>query len=132
MIDYLGIILCAIASLIFGSIWYGPLFGNQWMKLMKIAKPKKITPAMKKMMMKSYSIMFIGSIVTATVLSFTIVKIYPLYFAWFTTALLWLGFMVPMMTGSVIWEGKPWKLFFLNSFYQLINLIISATILYFI
>ena len=41
-----AILVAAIVALIIGSIWYGPLFGNAWMKLMKfdpkeVAKMKK-------------------------------------------------------------------------------------------
>ncbi len=36
--EYLGIVLGAVAYIIIGMIWFGPLFGKVWMKSIKIKK----------------------------------------------------------------------------------------------
>ena len=41
----------------------------------------------------------------------------------------WLGFFVTTQAGSVLWEGKPWKLYFLNIAYSLVNLLVMGAIL---
>jgi len=37
-LNYLAIIAAAIASMLIGWLWYGPLFGKQWMKLAGLKK----------------------------------------------------------------------------------------------
>lgn len=128
-INYLTVLGAAIASMILGALWYGPLFGKKWMAFMGW-KPEEMQ-ARKKGAGKSYLMMFIGSLVMAYVLS---------HFVDYTEAeswqqgmqtgfWSWLGFMVPVMAGSVLWEGKPWGLYFLNASYQLVNLLVMGAIL---
>jgi TRAP-type C4-dicarboxylate transport system permease small subunit len=67
-VNYLAILVCGLVSMVLGSLWYGPLFGKPWMAMIGIKKPDVMTPAIKKMMAKSYSIMFIGSLLMAFIL----------------------------------------------------------------
>ncbi len=30
-INLLAVVVCAIASMVLGMLWYGPLFGKKWM-----------------------------------------------------------------------------------------------------
>lgn len=41
----------------------------------------------------------------------------------------WLGFYFPGDLGSVAWEMRSWKLFFINTGYHLVSLILVAFIL---
>jgi hypothetical protein len=41
----------------------------------------------------------------------------------------WLGFFVPVDLNTVMWEGKSWKFFFINTVYHLLTLLVAATIL---
>ena len=41
----------------------------------------------------------------------------------------WLGFVAPVTMGAVLWEGKPWGLWFLNAGYQLVNLLVMGVII---
>ena len=121
--------------MILGSIWYGPLFGNAWMKLAGIKKPEKITLEIKKMMIRSYGLMFLVSLIMVFVVSNELqfaglaienVGLIPVViFACFQ----WLGFVVPSTIGSVLWEGRSWKLWFLNAGYTLVQLCLIAAVL---
>ncbi len=134
MVNILGGVLCAIASMILGTLWYGPFFGKTWMKISGIKKPKVITREIKKQMFKSYFLMFLGSIITAFVLSnfmiYTEISAISvgLWFGFF----MWLGFIAPVMMSSSLWEGKSWKLYFINSLYFLVNLEIMTLILHYV
>lgn len=132
MINYLGIALSGLFSIILGTIWYGPLFGKEWMRLSKIKKPKVITPKMKKEMTKSYSIQFICSLVMATVLSYLIKGNVTLTSSIVIAVLAWIGFVLTSMIGSVLWEGKSIKLYIINTAYFLVLLIGMTLILYFV
>jgi hypothetical protein len=41
----------------------------------------------------------------------------------------WFGFVATIMLGSITWEGKPPRLYYLNAGYQLVNLLIAGAIL---
>jgi hypothetical protein len=41
----------------------------------------------------------------------------------------WLGFYLPVDLNRVAWEMKSWKLFFINTGYHLVALVVAAFIL---
>src|SRR3989338_7247906 len=68
-INYLAVLVSAIASMVLGSLWFGPLFGKQWMALMKFDK-KTIEEAKKKGMgAKIWVILVISVLITSYVLA---------------------------------------------------------------
>lgn len=118
-VNYLAILLCTILSMILGTLWYGPLFGKPWMKMMGITK-ESMKGVSQLQMMKLYGIQTLGSITMAYVLS---------QLSGFPVFLIWAGFVAPVTLGTVLWEGKPWKLWVLNNGYYLILLFIMSTVL---
>ena len=48
--------------------------------------------------------------------------------AWQLAFWIWLGFIATVMLGSVLWQGKPWKLYILNVAYQLVSLFAMAVV----
>lgn len=62
-VNYLAVLVAAIASMILGYLWYGPLFGNMWKQLMGFTDKD-----MKKMKMSPKTSMILGFI-TALVIS---------------------------------------------------------------
>lgn len=133
-INYLAILVCGIVSMILGSVWYGPLFGKAWMKMSGFTK-ESMTPEMKKKVTKSYVIMFIGSLVMAFVLAHALefasytLKIYGVSAGLMGGFWNWLGFVAPVTIGTVLWENKPWRLWFINAGYYLAQLLITGVIL---
>ncbi|MEK7554653.1 MAG: DUF1761 domain-containing protein [Patescibacteria group bacterium] len=129
-INYLAVFASAVASMAIGFLWYGPVFGKQWIAMMGFTK-EQMDAAKSKGMTKSYVIALIGSLVTAYVLA---------HFVVYTGAVnitgglqtgfwVWLGFVATVALGSVLWEGKSWKLYGLNMSYQLVNLLVIGVIL---
>ena len=138
-INYLAVLACAIASMVLGFLWYGPLFGKLWMSLSGMS-PEQIEACKAKgggggNMMKSYALMFVGSLVMAYVLAYSIVFASAyLNAAGIAGGLMagfwsWLGFIAPVTLGTVLWEGKSWKLWMLNNAYYLVLLLIMGGIL---
>ncbi len=130
-INYLAVLVSAIAAMVIGGLWYSPiLFGKLWMKLSNITK-KQIEEAKKKGMSKSYIVMFIATLVMSYILAHfvdyveatTVIEAIQLAF-W-----VWLGFIVTVLISSVLWEGKPTKLFLLNIFHYLVTLGVMSIIL---
>jgi len=130
-INYLAVLVAAISQMIIGAIWYGPLFGKEWINYMGFKKDKKSMQKMKEGAKKSYIWMFIGSVITAMVFS------YIIDYADATTAIdgmiggfwIWIGFVVPLLAGMVLWEGKSKGLYYINVGYYLVSLMIMGAIL---
>ena len=128
IINYWSVLGAAVASFVIGMLWYGPLFGKQWMKLAGITpasmKKMKMTPA------RAMTFGFIAMLVTAYVLS-NFVHILGIM-SWAAAAQFafwaWLGLVAPVQLGAYIWEGKPFKLFLLNAAHNLVSLIVMSGI----
>jgi hypothetical protein len=74
--------------------------------------------------------MIIASLLTAYVLKLVLIQ-FPFDAAKsliLTSAVLWLGFMVPLLVDSVLWERRPWKLFLLNAGYRLVSIILMTAV----
>ncbi len=134
-INIMAVFIAAVASMALGALWYSPLaFGNVWAK-MTWSDPKHLAAQKKKGMGKGYAIAFLGSLVMAFVLAHAI-EFAGTYLnvAGASAGLMsgfwnWLGFIVPVSLGSVLWEGKSWKLWAINSGYHLVQLLMMGTIL---
>ena len=133
-INYLAVVLAAVASVILGSLWYGPIFGKYWISLAGFT-PQQIEEGKKKGMGKSYALTILGSLVMSYVLAHSLV---------FAAAYLkvsgapagvmagfwsWLGFVVPSTMSDFIWGGRPMKLWLLNIGYYLVALVVMGVIL---
>ena len=136
-VNYLAVVVSAVLMMVLGGLWYGPLFGKQWIALVGFDAQKVADMQAKGMgaMWKSYAFMALGALVMSFVLAHSII---------FANAYLgtsgiagglqggfwnWLGFMVPVSLGIVLWEGKSWKLWALNAGYYLVGLLIIGTLL---
>lgn len=133
-VNYLAVLVAAIASMVIGYLWYGPLFGKQWMAWSGMSQAD-LEGAKQKGMAKSYALMFVGSLVMAYVLSHALVFAMSYLKSEGVSAGLqtgfwnWLGFIAPVTLGAVLWDRKPWKLWVLNNAYYLITLCVMGVIL---
>jgi hypothetical protein len=139
VLNWPAMLAALAASFVFGFLWYGPLFGKTWAKMMGMKMDKKPE---KGFMMKALGLQILGTLLTVYVLAHSVQVwrpsvwspgandggsdlMYGLMAAFFT----WLGFFVPMQFGKVSWEMRPWKLFFLNCSHDFLNLLIICEIL---
>jgi hypothetical protein len=136
-INYLAVLVSAIVMAVLGSLWYGPLFGKQWITLMDF-DPKKVGEVQKAgigAMWKSYATMALGSLVASFVLAHFVIFANAYMGSSGVTGGLttgfwtWLGFIAPVTLGTVLWEGKSWKLWTLNTGYYLVGLLIIGALL---
>ncbi len=123
------VIIAAIASMILGMIWYGPLFGELWMKLSGLTKKDQET-AKKKGMTAHMVAAFLGSVVMAFAMDmlFQALRVTNIGAAWAIGLIIWIGFMLTLTMSSVLWEGKPFALYALNNAYNLVNMMIVSSI----
>ena len=132
-INLVGVVLAGLAGMVAGVLWYGPLFGKMWVKLMGFTK-EAMEEAKKKAMMSSYALGFAGQLATAYALSLLVASSLQ-YFGGFSYTLIfwvWLGIALPLHMTGVIWEGKSWKLFALNSGYTLVQLLVMGVVINFL
>ena len=131
--SYIGILVSAIASMIIGSLWYGPLFGKQWLKLSNFTK-QQIADGKKRMSAKLYFLGFLASLLTAYVLGGLMgaLRTGTIKGALLLGSLVWLGFYVTTLSGSVLWEGKPFKLYLINIVYWLVTILSFSAILFYL
>jgi hypothetical protein len=119
----------AAASFVLGMLWYGPLFGKRWIALMKIS-PQDMQK-MKEGGRKRMPLAIAGALLTAYVLGW-FVKLSGASGAAEGAAigvLAWLGFVFTVTAGSVLWEGKPVRLFALNSAHSAAGFALTGAIM---
>jgi hypothetical protein len=133
-INYLAVLVAAIVAIVLGFLWYGPFFGKPWMKLMGIT-PEKMEEGKKKGMGGTYAMMTVTTLLMSFVLSHALVfaATYLDESGWYAGVMTgfwnWLGFVVPVSMGSVLWERKPWKLWCINAGYYLVSMMLMGIVL---
>lgn len=129
-VNLVAVLGAAVVSMIVGYLWYSPmLFGKQWMKLMGLTDAKM--EAAKKEMGKMYALSFSAALVTGYILGMVVKMAYS------TTAVggmkvgfgVWLGFVAPVQMTEVLFGGKSWNLYYLNTGYQLVSAMLMGAIL---
>jgi len=123
--NWIAFIIAVVLPMVVGSLWYGPLFGKKWMAMMNLTEQQireTLNPA------KSYGGSFIGSILTAYVLSFliTLMDMGSLTGGLTIGLIAWLGFVLPTGWQTVAWEDKKDGVFLLNQIYNLIVYLLMA------
>ena len=130
-VNYLAVLASAVASMVVGSIWYGPLFGKKFIHEMGMDTwTAEKQAAMKKKMISSYIGQFIASLVMFYVLA-GLVETFghtTIGGGLLTAFIMWLGFAVPIKLGDAIWGGKA-SLFWLSIGNMLITLLVAGAII---
>jgi len=127
-INFAAVLVCGIASMIIGSIWYGPLFGKKWMAGVGFNEEdlkKDFNPV------KTYGLTFLGHLIIAYVLARVIgyIGVMGISEGLRIAFLCWLGFTGATMMINYLFEKKSIALFFINSGYHLIVLLVYSIIL---
>jgi len=129
-VNLITIIFSALASILLGFLWYGPLFGKKWIKLMDFNK-KDIDNMKKKSMGLTYILMIFSSLISVTIIGLLVkaTDTTQIFSGVLLGFYLWLGFIATYSLGSVLWENKSWDLWIFNNSYQLISIQIITYIM---
>ena len=126
-VNYLAVLVAAIANYVIATIWYAAIFGKVWQKLTGITDMK---PAPMNIVL-----VLIGSLILSYVLAHSII---------FGNAYLkmggisggimggffgWLGYIAPVTLSTKLYEKKPWGLWLLDNAFWLISLVVMGIIL---
>ena len=134
-INFIAVAVCVLLSFILGFVWYAALFMKPWTK--EMGYDPNMRPD-KKQMMKGMMVSIIGNFLFVWMLAFYLAgwKYFPnsnemgtMSFAVNSALSVWLGFFVPVHLSKIVWERHSWKLFFINSGYNLVSAILVAIIL---
>ena len=127
-LNFVSIIVVTIINIALGTLWYSEkMFGRTWMRLAGITKPENCAG---KMMAKIYAAAFILNLIFSTIFASVLNRYYV--FSWSGALLVavavWLGLILPVLSGAVLWEGKPIKLLAIHAGYYLVSLVLMASI----
>ena len=130
-INLLAVLLSAVTAMVIGSLWYGPIFGKEFIKASGMDKWSSEKQAAERSKMGlTYFIQFIGSLLMFYVLAHFIGGMGELTIGdgLKTAFWTWLGFAVPVQLGNSIWGGNM-KLFWLGIGNYLVTLLAAGTII---
>jgi hypothetical protein len=132
-INLWAVLVCGIAAMAVGFVWYGPLFGKTWMKMMgadTMSAAQK--EAMKKSMGAMYFMQFVMSLITAGILSYFISSSTTMSGVAIAICV-WFGFVMTTEAGAALWSGKPkkvaWQMFLISASGALVTFIVFGLIL---
>lgn len=126
MPSILAVLVAALIPMGIGALWYGPLFGKQWMLLVGKTE-EEIVADMNPL--KMYGTAYVSFFVMAYVLGVILQAwqdAYDMTGAW--TGMqgafwCWLGFILTSFWQGVTFESKPPKLYLMNVAYNLFSLL---------
>ncbi len=127
-INYLTVLVCAVVSLIIGFLWYDILFSKIWITetgKLEDESGENFSPV------KTYSFAFVAEFVMAFVLAYLIslTKANTVVEGLRVAFVSWVGFILVVFFLNRLFEKSSKRLFWINSMYYLINLLIFAVIL---
>lgn len=132
------VVLAVVASFMLGFLWYSVFFRRSWQKEMGYTEPMQVVP---KQMVISLLLNLIGTFLMVWVFSHNIAAWNPKTWginaefmsqngAAFSSAVFtWLGFYVPQDFNKVAFQMRSWKLFFIDTSFNLLSLIIAAFVI---
>lgn len=135
-INYLAVLVAGLISMVFGGIWYGPLFGNLWIKGMGWdPQNKKQMEAMKASAGPAYAQQLVGALLMAFVFAHVLwafrvaSPMTPIAAGVQGAFWMWLGFVLPVKYGDKLWGGKTFSYVAIDLGYYLVLLIAMGLIL---
>ena len=128
-VNYLAVLVAAVAVFVLGWLWYSPLmFFKPWMRLRGLDPVAAMAGA--KMPGGKLVIEFARCFVLAFVIAHLVgaMHVASLFVAVHLGVFLWVGFPVILLTGSVIWDNVPWKVAAIHAGDWLVKLLVIPII----
>lgn len=126
LLNYLlAVLVAAIAIYAIGALWYSVLFVKAWRQLMGVSPE---APRMSRVGT------LIGGFVATLVLAFSFALILlagSAIGAVLYALIVAIGIVGMVQINGVLYEGRPWKLFFINFGYYIVAFVVEALILYY-
>jgi hypothetical protein len=127
------VLLAAVATMAVGFLWYSPLlFAKPWMLAMGYDPNDKAgLDEMRKGAGKLYGAAFLASLAAAFVLGKIVVvtTVITVPYGMKVGFAMWLGFVATVQLTDTLFGRKPFKLFLINTGYQLVCYLVMGAIL---
>jgi hypothetical protein len=130
-INWLAVLVSAVAIFILGGLWYSKLlFARPWVRLMG-----KTDEELKASTSGPAPLMFLGAFVCGLLISIVLAMLlhhfgpHGVFFGMHLGALCWLGFAAPTSFANAIFSGKPKMLWLIDSGYNLVSFLMAGAIL---
>ncbi|QGY43651.1 DUF1761 family protein [Maribellus comscasis] len=127
-VNFLAVLVSALSAFVIGWLWYGPLFGKQWMKLNGFTEEQ-----LKEGGGMSMPLIMIINYVATVLAAFAIAIFIGAesnmsfgIFAGFIIAIFWIG---TSRLNDVLYERKPFGLFLINVGYYLVIYVLMGAII---
>jgi hypothetical protein len=124
-INYLVILACGVLSMVVGFVWYGPLFGKQWMHLIGVDPNDQAAKAqMQKGMWSTMAVQMATTLFLVWVLYIYLVAAAEDMSMMSNALWIWAGFVVPTLASTVLWTNEStkdkWTRFLIQAGYNLV------------
>jgi hypothetical protein len=125
--NYLAVLTAALSGFAVGAVWYGPLFGRQWMQVsgeQEAQKPHINVAGI-------YGLTFVLSLLAAIVLGIVIHEVHATsVFAGARVGFLaWLGFILTVRVTEALFNRTDMRLVMIDSGYRLVWAVVMSIIL---
>ena len=131
VVNYWAVLVAAVSTMVVGSLWYGPFFGKEWMKMNGMSVDMMKDPAMKSKANRGYAVQFVASFVAAYVLKHFLTYAGAVTVSDAFSGAFWivLGFIATTQLSGVLWMDKPVKGYLLDVGHYLVSYLVMAAIL---
>ncbi|HEY6945211.1 MAG TPA: DUF1761 domain-containing protein [Candidatus Acidoferrum sp.] len=132
-LNWLAILVAAIASMVLGFLWYSPLlFAKAWTREMGYdINDKTKMDEMRKSAVPAYAGSFVASLIAAFTLALILhgMRAESLHFGLMASFHIWLGFVATVQFSGALFAKQSMKLFAINTGYQLVCYLVMGAIL---
>ena len=127
-LNWVAVLAAVVLAQVLGFLWYGNvLFGKAW----AAAQGKTMEEIGEEGGSMGYIYALIAAAVSIIVLANVLMwaNVSDLTGALMTAFIVWLGFIATTMALNTAFEMRGWTLWMINAGYQVVNLLIAATVL---
>lgn len=128
-INFLAVIVVTVISFAFGSIWYGPLFGKKWQKELGFTDEYIKEGNMAKIFGSSFVLILFMNFGLAFIFTFVERPEFGMLDGALYGGFIGLFFIGTSMGVNMLYQRQSFSLWAIDSFYQIIYLTISGSIL---
>lgn len=131
-VNYLAIIVAAVAGMLLGTLWYMPLFGRTWLRLMQRDNLTAEEAAkMNKDAMRAHGVGFVMLLIVGFVISNMFAAFGPFAMSEVIFRALFVGIGVVATLGFMnhMYAGRPHKLFFIDYGFMVLTLVVIAVVI---
>ncbi len=126
-INYLAVIVAAFSAFFIGWIWYGPLLGKAWLKLNGFNAEEMRNDSLP--MPVIMGVNYVATVVAAFGIAALLGAESNIGFGIRTGVMIALFWIATSRLNDVLYERKPWGLFFINVGYNLVFYAVMGAII---